>query len=185
MKRSKSIKLVAMATAAVTLSACEERTDQDGEIYTTEVQCEAGEFVPDADCAPLFAKGLAIHKETAPRYNSDHLCEDEHGFGQCERSFGHTYYSSPRPYGYLITGALSQVALAQAVRPVYADGNRRRYYMTGGSYIRFGSGRSVKFSSSGVKKFDPDLPRVAPKVQTRTTVVSRNGFGSRSGSFGS
>ncbi|WP_282095617.1 DUF1190 domain-containing protein [Epibacterium ulvae] len=181
MKRSKSVTLVAMAGAAVSLSACDPVPDSEGAVYTSEYRCIQGDFVPDADCAPLFAKGKEIHESTAPRYATRNLCEDQHGFGQCESAHN---YVSPRPYGYLIAGSLATIALGDAVRPVYPDRKRRGYYMTGGSYIHFGSGRSARYSSSEFKRFNADVPRAVPKVQTRTTVASRNGFGSRSGSFG-
>ena len=182
MKRSRSVTLVAMAGAAVSLSACDPAPDSEGAVYASEAQCIQEDFVPDADCAALFSKGEEIHESTAPRYATRSLCEDQHGFGQCESGLS---YASPRPYGYLIAGSLATLALSDAVRPIYPDRKRRGYYMTGGSYIHFSSGRTVKYRSSELKKFNVNAPRAVPKIQTRTTVVSRNGFGSRSGSFGS
>ncbi len=185
MKRSRSVKLLTMASATLALTACEEKIDTEGEIYKTEAECRSSAFVPDPDCAPLLAEGVRIHDATAPRYNEMSLCESEHGITDCsaESSDGLLHYS-PSPLGYLVTGAIAGQLVSDLVRPVYREKDRRRYYTTGGGYVRYMDNGRYGTTRTNINQYNPKVVKAPPRVQTRTTVASRSGFGSRSGTFG-
>jgi len=186
MKRSRSVTLLTMATATLALTACEEQVDTEGELYKSEAECAASEFVPDADCSPLLAEGTRIHETTAPRYNAMGLCESEHGRSECVPVTGGTQtYYSPSPLGYLVTGAIAGKVVSDLVRPVYREKDSRRYYTTGGGFVRYMDNGRYGTTRSNIQNYNPKVTQSPPRVQTRTTVASRSGFGSRSGSFGS
>jgi len=180
MKRSKSIKLVVMATTTVSLAGCSQEPDLDGQVYRTEAECIAGDFVPDEVCAEALSVGKQIHDSTGPRYNTVNLCVDQHGNNVClyDQSNEGSYYT-PTPVGYFLTGALAGGATSQLlrdnVRPVYSERGSRRYYTSHGYYVGNYGGTGWRTYSDAVKT----TPKPA-KVQTRTSVASRGGFGSRS-----
>ncbi|UWR60790.1 DUF1190 domain-containing protein [Phaeobacter inhibens] len=186
MKRSRSVKLLTMASASLALTACQEDFDTEGELYRTVSECFSSEHVPDGDCAPLIDEGKRIHETTAPRYNSRPLCEEQGTDCSYEKSGNQAYYS-PVPMGYLVTGPIAGGVVSDFVRPVYRDRTRRGYYYsTGGGYVGYLGGGRYGTTKKNIRAYNPKVQRAAPKIQTRTTVASRGGFGSRSGfSFGS
>ena len=186
MKRSRSVKLLTMASATLVVAACEEKVDTEGELYRGEAECAASDFVPDTDCAPLLSEGTRIHEATAPRYSSMSLCESQHGRSECVPHIGgpQTYYS-PSPLGYLVTGAIAGGVVSDLVRPVYREKGSRRYYTTGGGFVRYMDNGRYGTTRSNIRSYNPAINQAPPRVQTRTTAASRSGFGSRSGSFGS
>lgn len=199
MKRSASIALVTMASAALLFTSWEAAPDAEGEVFRDTDQCVGSGFVPDEDCGPLLEKGREIHKASAPRYVSQDLCEREHsvsfrasqgdslkhGHRTCvQEQDGTNRYYSPSPFGYLVLGSLASTALSEAVRPVYSERDGRGYFMTGGGAVRYLGDGSYGVRSGNVRKYNPDVVQAKPRIQTRTTVASRSGFGSRAGGFG-
>ncbi|MET1413311.1 DUF1190 domain-containing protein [Roseibium sp. HPY-6] len=184
MKRSKSIKLVVMATTSVTLAGCSQEPDVEGRVYKSEAECVADSYVADEVCATALATGADIHKASGPRYASPTLCSEQHGNNVCvsETTNQGTYYT-PRPSGYFLagalTGALTNELLRSNVRPVYPERGSSRYYTSRGYYVGSYGGGSWRTYNDAVK--NPPSPA---RVQTRTSIASRGGFGSRS-SFGS
>ncbi|WP_298818947.1 DUF1190 domain-containing protein [uncultured Roseibium sp.] len=185
MKRSKSIKLVVMATTSVTLASCSDEPDLEGRVYKTEEECVTDSFVPDEVCTQVISAGKQIHQTSGPRYNTVNLCDEQHGNNSClyESASGSDFYS-PQPSGYFVTGALAGLtgavasqALMNNVRPVYPERGSRRYYTSGGYYVGSYGGGSWRTYNDAVK-----TPPKAARVQTRTSVASRGGFGSRSSS---
>ena len=185
MKRSKALKLVTMATATVALAGCKETIDTEGRVFSNVYQCEQSDIVPDADCDPLFQEGTKIHEATAPRYSESYLCERDHGNATCQQATdGAKTYYSPSPIGYFLTGALVGSTVSNTVRPVYSERDGRRRYMTGGGTIQYLGNGLYGTGSKSVKKYTNNPARVAPKIQTRTSIAPRTGFGGRSSSFG-
>lgn len=87
-KRSRHVALFLAGTAVMTLAACEEeKTDAaafpDLESCVSEAQ-NGSLFFTEQDCQTQFAAAQETHLETAPRYESKELCEQEHGAGSCE-----------------------------------------------------------------------------------------------------
>ncbi|MGH0003699.1 DUF1190 domain-containing protein [Pseudovibrio ascidiaceicola] len=187
-KRSGSLKLVLMAavgvTAVVALSDDEEQTE--GRIFSNKEECSSSGRFSESECSAAFQTGSAIDSDNAPRYNTQNLCEEQHGFYGCNPAYDNSGnfsgYFVPLAAGYFIGKATSGPSdWGTRVRPVYTDKRRRELYT--------GDGYAVSFSNNGgsakVAKSVTTKPPKAAKVQTRTSVVSRGGFGSRSGrSFG-
>nr|HRO16325.1 DUF1190 domain-containing protein [Paracoccus sp. (in: a-proteobacteria)] len=86
-KRSRHVALVLAGTAVLTLAACE--SDQtDAQAFPDLQSClaaakEGGLWFSEEDCQTQFAAAEKEHLETAPRYESRELCEQEHGAGAC------------------------------------------------------------------------------------------------------
>lgn len=79
MKRSTSLRLVLMGSAALTLSACEEAVEVG--VFETVEQCEVMGYSKSA-CETAIQAAAREHLQNAPRYASKADCEAE--FGRCE-----------------------------------------------------------------------------------------------------
>lgn len=185
MKRSKSIKLVVMATTTVSLAGCSDEPNLEGKVYKTEADCIAGDYVPDEVCPALMKAGQEVNASSGPRYDSAALCAEQHGNNSClyDTSNQGSYYA-PQPAGYFVSGdltgltaAVASAALINNIRPLYPERGSRRYYTSHGYYVGNYGGTSWRTYDDAVKT----TPKPA-RVQTRTSVASRGGFGSRSSS---
>ncbi len=86
-KRSSHVALVLAGAAAMSLSACQEER-VDAQSFPDLQSCiagaqESGIWFTETDCRTQFATAEADYRETAPRYDSKALCEQEHGEGNC------------------------------------------------------------------------------------------------------
>lgn len=86
-KRSRHVALILAGAAVFSLSACKE--DQvEAQAFPDLESCLAAAksnslFFKEEDCRTQFAAAQQELVETAPRYNSKELCEQEHGAGAC------------------------------------------------------------------------------------------------------
>lgn len=182
MKRSKSIKLMVMATTTVTLAGCSDEPNLDGKVFVSERECIADNFMSDELCKEAIETGKTLHKTTGPRYDTLQLCSEQHGNAAClyNSDAGSSFYA-PSPSGYFLAGTLAGAAanslFSNNVRPIYPSRGRKGYYTSGGYYVGNYGGTSWRTYDDAVKT----TPKPA-KVQTRTSVASRGGFGSRSSS---
>ena len=86
-KRSRHVALFLAGSAIMALSACEDdkvdaQAFPDLQSCITAAQNDGLWFTED-DCRAQFAAAEQEHLETAPRYESRELCEQEHGAGAC------------------------------------------------------------------------------------------------------
>lgn len=178
MKRSKSIKLVIMATTTATLAGCGQEPNLEGRVYKTETECIADNYLSDDMCATVVETGQAVHTTSAPRYNSMQLCTDQHGSNACEPvTSGGASFFAPLALGYFVARAADDSLTRSSIRPIYPERGSSRLYTPGGYYVgSYGSGTWRTYDDA-VK-----APPKPARVQTRTSVASRGGFGSRSSS---
>ena len=178
MKRSKSIKLVVMATTTATLAGCGQEPTLEGRVYKTEAECIADNFLPDEACVEVVETGEAVHRTSGPRYNSQNLCSEQHGTNRCEPgTTGTTSFFTPLAVGYFVAKAADGSLNRSTIRPVYPERGSDRRYTSGGYYVGSYGGGSWRTYDDAVK-----TPPKPARVQTRTSVASRGGFGSRSSS---
>lgn len=178
MKRSKSIKLVVMATTSVTLAGCSQDPDVEGRVYKNEAECRADTYLADGVCPEVIQIGERIHKESGPRYDTVGVCNDQHGIGNCgPETFGNLSYFTPFAAGYFASKLTGNVLDRSSIRPVYPERGSKRLYTSGGYFVGSYGGGSWRTYDDAVKK-----PPKPAKIQTRTSVASRGGFGSRSSS---
>lgn len=96
MKRSKMVTLVAMGSAAVTLSGCDQPVPQDRErpaadvvtpsvtSYASVDDCIAKAVFTEKYCREQFELAQKIHTENAPRFNSQEECAAQFGADACQ-----------------------------------------------------------------------------------------------------
>ncbi|WP_309644501.1 DUF1190 domain-containing protein [Phenylobacterium sp.] len=193
MKRSSSLTLTTMlAGASLTIAACDDApaaanwnknsVAQGEQVETFQYadldSCKTANAIPDADCDAAYAKALEDNDKSAPRFEAQATCEETHGVGNCvprTASNGGSFFT-PLLAGFVIGQML--------------DGGGNRYYRGTGLYrgrdgyqTGWGGtlGRDYATGRTTISRQSidpPDSIRQAPqRMQTRTSVVSRGGFG--------
>ena len=196
-KRSSSLKLTTMLAGAASLSltGCDDpaavaQWDRNAAAQGEQVEafsyasldaCKQANEVPDAECDTGWRAAQEDNDASAPRYAERASCEDVYGVGQCvPRGSGGGSFFTP-----LLAGFVIGQMLDGGGRPYYrGTGLYRRDERYGGGYYSgwggslgrdYRTGRTV-IARQGIEP--PDAIRQAPqKMQTRTSVVSRGGFG--------
>lgn len=190
MKRTRRLTLTTlMAAGGVSLTACGDNVADNVRIENPGKQVDAWAYqslqecldkneVPDDACQTA-DKAAKEDEAKAPKYDSQASCEDLYGPGQCvPRSQAG---SSGSFWGPLVTGFIVGRMLdggGWGGRGMYRDWRDGGYYTSSGGRINtdYSTGRT----RVGSRGFDaPDLYQPPTKMQTRTSVVSRGGFGGR------
>ncbi|MTH96141.1 DUF1190 domain-containing protein [Roseibium sp. RKSG952] len=181
MKRSRSMKLVLMATTALLVAGCNSEESVEVTGFNDLEQCIASGDFTEAECKESYAAAKEYHEKSAPRYDSFKLCEEQHGIGSCGRSESGGDFFTPFLMGYVVSNMFSGTThmhdsrdWESRVRPVYRTKAGGLATSSGYSLSRNKDGQLEMPKSSVTSK-----PKAA-KVQTRTSVVSRGGFGGRS-----
>lgn len=154
MKRSRSLRLTAMAIAPVALTACQPKmVDPPPQVaqfdYPSLQSCLDADDIADGDCRDAFQQARAM----APRYLSEAECERLYGDDACEDYDGTRTYFMPIlggysvPYGY----GTSRRSQYGSIAPIY--------------------GRNTLATRKAVTVDPPP---------TRAVTSSRSGFGSSS-----
>lgn len=86
-KRSRHVALILAGTATLALAACKDE-QVDAQSFPDLQSCVAAAkdnslWFTEDDCRANFAAAQQELLETAPRYDSKELCEQEHGVGNC------------------------------------------------------------------------------------------------------
>ncbi|NBW08072.1 MAG: DUF1190 domain-containing protein [Caulobacteraceae bacterium] len=177
-----------MATASFSLAACGQPQVAAPEpepalAYTSLADCKAANDVTDAECDTAYKAADDQAKTNAPRYATQSECEGQWGPEQCRRlddGGGHGSFFGPLATGFII-GQLMNGGGYRGGGPLYRDRDGGYSNGFGGGYLSrdYRTGRTV------ANRNDVDIARQAPsRVQSRTTVVSRGGFGGGGRSFG-
>lgn len=86
MKRSSHVSVVILGAAAFALAGCQD-TQTEAAAFPDAASCkaaaEADGWFSAADCDATFAEAKVVHDQTAPRYETQELCEAEHGPSLC------------------------------------------------------------------------------------------------------
>ena len=118
-KRSRHVALFLAGSAMLGLAACED-DKVDAQSFPDLESCVAAAkenslWFTEEDCRTNFAAAQKEYLETAPRYESKELCEQEHGAGKCEADPAQTAQSSgggfsfmPLLVGYMMGSMLSR-----------------------------------------------------------------------------
>lgn len=185
MKRTRRLALTGlMAVGGVTLTACgddpnvtiDQGKQVDAYAYQSLQECKDKNEVPDEACDTAMKKAADEGAEEA-KYAQQKTCEDVYGPGQCvprgTSSGGNSFW------GPLVTGFV----VGQMMNGGWGGGGLYRDYRDGGYYTR-GGGRLNTDYTTGRTRIDSrsfDAPdKIGPsKVQTRSSIISRGGFGGR------
>lgn len=179
-KRSGHVALALLGAAAFGLSACGEE-ETDARAFPDKQSCieaakQGGGWFSEADCESAFAEAEALHRETAPRYESRELCEAEHGVGACggDTVAGGAGGSSFLP---LIAGYMIGSALANA-RGVTSQPLLRS---AGGGFATPDGGTRLTSNTGGgkiaTKAFAKAPTTLGKPPMTKAQVAARGGFG--------
>ena len=182
--RSRAVPTVLMGMAALALSACEEDPAVQAQAFPDEASCLDEADKTDApftaqDCETAFAAAQAAHLESAPRYEDEALCEEQHG-GECVaevRPGGSVFM--PILTGYLLGRALSGGNGSLLAQPLVSR--------PGGFATISGDTRLT--SNIGAAELRASAFRAAPSARlgpalSRATVAQRGGFGRTSTAIG-
>ncbi len=116
-KRSRHVALVLAGTATLALAGCEDDR-VDAQSFPDLESCvaaskDSGLWFSEDDCRKNFAAAQQEFAETAPRYESKELCEQEHGAGNCggdpaAQQSGGGFSFMPLLVGYMMGSMLSR-----------------------------------------------------------------------------
>ncbi|MFD1883441.1 DUF1190 domain-containing protein [Paracoccus pacificus] len=184
-KRSRRAALFLAGATVLTLSACEE-DKVDAEAFPDLQSCitaskESGLWFTEEDCRTQFAEAEKTHLETAPRYESLALCEEEHGKGNCggdpaaeaQPSQGGGFSFMPLLVGYMMGSMLSGGGRGVFSQPMVRTAQGGFSTPSGNQTFATNSGKGAVPASTFQKA--PSTIGKAP--MTRAQVASRGGFG--------
>jgi uncharacterized protein YgiB involved in biofilm formation len=179
MKRSRSIVLTTLiAGTGVSLSACDGDVGNkpvDAMSYRTVAECRSAGTVPAAQCDTAFAQAEKANAQNAPRFNDRASCEAQFGEAQCQPRNNGSFFT-PLLTGFLVGQMLNGGGYRGA--PMYRDRD--------GNYLGSGGNRLSRDYATGRTRigsdaFNPSARSAPTRVQSRSSVISRGGFG---GGFG-
>ena len=139
----------------------------------------------EQDCETAFDAAQTLHVESAPRYDSLEVCEEQHGEGACGSEEAATQGGSggifmPLLAGYLIGNMMSNRAGMAAAQPLYKTSDGRFTNAARSSTYSTNRG-AAKLSTS---QFTRPSTTIGKTPMTRATAASRGGFGRAGGSRG-
>lgn len=182
-KRSRSVALFLVGAAAFALAGCvEEKVDASAfpDLESCKNAATAGGAFSSLECDSAFAAAQQLQVETAPRYDSLEVCEEQHGEGSCSDEAQVTGTSGgggifmPLLAGYLIGNMASRGASAfPAVQPLYKTADGRFTNATGSSTYNSNSGTGTLAAS----QFSKQPATIGKAPMTKATVAARGGFG--------
>ncbi|GLS86769.1 hypothetical protein GCM10010873_17430 [Cypionkella aquatica] len=184
-KRSSRVAIAILGAAAFALAGCQEE-QVDAAAFPdlkscTDAAAAQGVFSAE-DCKLAFAEAEALHVEAAPRYDSLAVCEEQHGQGACGSEAGAQQGGSgsifmPLMLGYLMGNMLSNRAGVAASQPLYKTASGGYTNASGSSVFSTNKG-SAKL---GTSQFTRPSATVGQAPMTRSTALSRGGFGQSAG----
>ena len=188
--RSRAVPLVLTGMAALALSACEEDSTVQAQAFPDVASCLDEADEADAPftaqvCETVFAAAEAAHLESAPRYEDEALCEEQHG-GECMAEVGPSGpVFMPVLTGYLLARAVSGNSRPLLSQPLVSrpggfatvSGDTRLASNTGAAEMRASS-----FRPASSTRLAPPLSRAAVSRtggfgQTRTAIGGRGAGG--------
>jgi uncharacterized protein YgiB involved in biofilm formation len=170
MRKSFSVKPLALGIAAIFLAACGEEK-QDATIYTNADDCSTANPGMQEQCQTAFANAVAEAERTGPKYDSVNACETDFGANQCHyvRSDSGSFFM-PFMAGYMLSNLLSPRGYySQPMFTSYSPYSPYRNRWVGTDGYDFGDNRqrNVRVNQDAFK----------PKPTVSKT-MSRGGFGS-------
>ncbi|WP_417720684.1 DUF1190 domain-containing protein [Salipiger sp.] len=180
-KRSNRVAIAIVGAAAFALAGCQEE-QVDAQAFPDLESCTAeatkGGMFSTQDCRDAFQQAETLHVESAPRYDSLQVCEEQHGEGACGSEAqaaggGSGSIFMPLLAGYLIGNMLGGRSGMAAAQPLYktADGK-----FTNAARTSTYSGNSGA-AKLGTSQFARPSATAGKAPMSRATATSRGGFG--------
>lgn len=187
-KRSAAAGLTAVGAIAM-LSGCDAGPDNEQisrerygaptevSAFNSPADCKASGAFAAVTCDEAAATAAKQDPKTAPRYAEQKLCEDQFGSGNCQaRTEGSTSFFTPLLTGFMIGRLLSGPGYSYS--GLYRDRRDNTFYTGSGAWLYNGGygGRGYGYQ---VGSRALTAPVTTQRIQTRSSVVSRGGFGGR------
>ncbi|MBU1377306.1 MAG: DUF1190 domain-containing protein [Alphaproteobacteria bacterium] len=185
MKRTRKLVLTTlMAAGGVSLTACgdapaaiDQGKTTDAYAYQSLAECKDKGEVP-AEACETAAKNAKDDENAEARYADTKTCEDVYGPGQCvprSSANGTGSFWGPLVAGFVVGRMMDG---GWGGRGLYRDWRDGGYYTPNGG--RVSTDYSTGRARIGQRGFDaPDVGRGPDKAITRSSVISRGGFGGR------
>ncbi len=189
-KRSRTVALTILGAASFAVAGCREE-QVDAQAFPDLASCEAaaanGGLFTVEECKQSFAEAEALHVESAPRYDSLVVCEEQHGQGNCGSedqqvsNGGSGSIFMPLLAGYLLGNMLGRAGGGMAAaQPMYRNASGSFTNASRTSTFSSNNGRGTMSSQQFIR---PAATAGKPPM-TRATASSRGGFGRSGRSFG-
>jgi uncharacterized protein YgiB involved in biofilm formation len=169
MRKSFSVKPLALGVAAIFLSSCGDK--QEAAVFTSVSDCTNSNPEFAAQCKTAYDDALKEAARTGPKYNSQRDCESEFGSNQCTtvRSGSGSFFM-PFMAGYMLSNLMSPRGYNS--QPMFTSFSRNSSYRNrwvGADGYDFGDNRrrTMRVSENALKS-----------KPTVSKTMSRGGFGS-------
>ncbi len=183
-KRSRAVALTILGAAAFALAGCREEA-VEAEAFPDLGACKAaaeqgGSSFSSLDCEIAFQEAQTLHAEAAPRYESQEVCEELHGVGNCgseqqATGSGGGSIFMPLIAGYLIGSMLGGGRQGMAAsQPLYRTQDGRFTNAAGTAAYSSDTGRG----NIAASQFTRPAATAGQPPMTRATAAARGGFGS-------
>ena len=189
--RSAAAGLTAIGSAAM-LSGCDPSPEElsrkqfgaptEVAAFNSTAECVASGDYSQQQCDEAQRAASNDDNRAAPRFAEKQLCEDQFGAGSCQaRSDGGQSFFSPLLTGFLIGQMMNGGGYRYG--GLYRDPRDNRYYTGSGAWLYNGGygGRGYRYQ---VGSRAVTQPVTTSRIQTRSSVVSRGGFGGRASTRG-
>jgi uncharacterized protein YgiB involved in biofilm formation len=190
-KRSAAAGLTAAGALAM-LSGCDpspsiEQAARERDGPPTEVsafqsvpECVASGAFSQVQCEEAERTAANDDNRTAPRFADKETCEEQFGAAQCQpRREGSSSFFTPLLTGFMI-GQLMNGGGGYRYQGLYRNGRDGNYYTGSGAALYRGNGGGrYQVGSRALTN-----PVTTQRIQTRSSVVSRGGFGGRASARG-
>lgn len=183
-KRSRLVRLTTMtavAGGATMMSACDGPVDHGPPVevaaFETVGECIRSQNFTEGQCQTAQESAAKASAAEAPRFEDSKTCEEEFGVGRCvPATANNRSYFSPLLTGFMIGQMLNSGSGGYRYAPLYRRRDDGDYYTGGGARLSYGYGANRYYAGSSAL----ETPRSTPRVQSRSSVISRGGFGGRS-----
>lgn len=184
-----------MAGTAISVSACDDpgtatqwgdppsaSREIDAKTYASLDDCKTSGDMTAAQCQTAYDQAQKDSAASAPKFGDQQSCEERYGVDQCvpRNNGGGGSFFTPLLTGFIVGQALNNMGGGYYGAPMYRDRNGT-YYGGGGSPLSrdYVTGRTRVRTDS----FNAPEMRAPTRVQSRSSVISRGGFGGSGRSF--
>jgi uncharacterized protein YgiB involved in biofilm formation len=185
-----------MAGTAISVSACDDpgtatqwgdppaaSREVDAKTYASLADCKSSGDMTAEQCDTAYAQAQKDSAANAPKFGDQQSCEERYGVDQCvpRNNGGGGSFFTPLLTGFIVGQALNNMGGGYYGAPMYRDRGGTYYGGSGYPLSRdYVTGRTRVRTDS----FNAPEMRAPARVQSRSSVISRGGFGGSGRSFG-
>ena len=186
-----------MAGTALSVSACDDpgtatqwgdppaaSREVDAKTYANLADCKSSGDMSAEQCDTAYAQAQKDSADNAPKFGDQQSCEERYGVDQCvpraDNNGGGSFFT-PLLTGFIVGQVLNNMGGRYYGAPMYRDRDGTYYSGSGYPLSRdYVTGRTRVRTDS----FNAPEMHAPTRVQSRSSVISRGGFGGGGRSFG-